>query len=106
MRKVKTTSRLFEQICGVLGSFLCLISGSFILLIQSGGAEGNSFLALLAIVGAFIGFISSYYANKYLEAAGLGFMVAAILVLIGTPHLVKLCTMLLLIAGLSSLFRK
>ncbi len=106
MRKVRTTSRLFEQVCGVLGSFLCLISGSFILLIQSGGAEGNSFLAILAIVGAFIGFISAYCANKHLEAAGVGFMVAAILVLIGTPHLVKLCTLLLLIAGLSSLFRK
>ena len=106
MRKIRTTSRLFEQILGILGSFLCLISGSFILLIESGGAQGNSFLALSAIVGAFIGFISSYYVNEHVEAAGIGFMVAAILVLIGTPHLVKLCTMLLLIAGLSALFRK
>lgn len=106
MKRIKTTSRLFEQIFGVLGSFLCLISGSFILLIESGGAQGNSFLAILAIVGAFIGFISSYYVNKSLEAAGLGFMIAAILVLIGTPSLAKLCSMLLLIAGLSALFRK
>lgn len=106
MKRIKTTSRLFEQICGILGSFLCLISGSFILLIESGGAQGNSFLAILAIVGAFIGFISSYYVNRHLESAGVGFMVAAILVLIGTPSLAKLCSMLLLIAGMSALFRK
>ena len=63
MKRIKTTSRLFEQICGVLGSLLCLISGSFILLIESGGTQGNSFLAMLAIVGAFIGFISSFYVS-------------------------------------------
>ncbi len=67
MKRIKTISRLFEQICGVLGSFLCLTSGSFILLIESGGAQGNSFLAILAIIGAFIGFISSYYVNKSSE---------------------------------------
>ena len=106
MKRIKTTSRLFEQICGILGSFLCLISGSFILLIESWGAQGNSFLAILAIVGAFIGFISSYYVNRHLESAGVGFMIAAILVLIGTPSLAKLCSMLLLIAGMSALFRK
>ena len=106
MKRIKTISRLFEQICGVWGSFLCIISGSFILLIESGGAQGNSFLAILAIVGAFIGFISSYYVNKSSEGAGVGFIVAAILVLIGTPHLAKLCSILLLIAGISALFRK
>lgn len=106
MKRIKTTSRLFEQICGVLGSLLCLISGSFILLIESGGTQGNSFLAILAIIGAFLGFISSYYVNRHLESAGVGFMIAAILVLIGTPDLAKLCSMLLLIAGMSALFRK
>ena len=78
MRKIRTTSRLFEQILGVLGSFLCLISGS----------------------------ISSYYVNKHVEAAGIGFVLAAILVLIGTPHLAKICSIVLLIAGISALFRK
>lgn len=106
MKRIKTTSRLFEQICGILGSFLCIISGSFVLLIESGGSQGNSFVAILAIVGAFIGFLSSYYVNKHLEAAGIGFMAAAMLVLIGTPSLAKFCTILLLIAGLSALFRK
>ena len=89
-----------------MGSFLCIISGSFILLIESGGAQGNSFLAILAIVGAFIGFISSYYVNKSLEGAGVGFIIAAMLVLIGTPDLAKFCSILLLIAGISALFRK
>ncbi|WP_407431139.1 hypothetical protein [Methanobrevibacter sp.] len=106
MRKIRTTSRLFEQILGILGSFLCLISGSFILLIETGGSEGYSFLGLLAIIGAFIGFISSYYVNKHVEGAGIGFVLAAILVLIGTPHLAKICSIALLIAGISALFRK
>lgn len=106
MKKIRTTSRLFEQVLGILGSFLCLISGSFLLLIETGGSEGYSFLGLLAIIGAFIGFISSYYVSKHVEAAGIGFVLAAILVLIGTPHLAKFCSIALLIAGISALFRK
>lgn len=106
MKKIRTTSRLFEQVLGILGSFLCLISGSFLLLIETGGSEGYSFLGLLAIIGAFIGFISSYYVSKHVEAAGIGFVLAAILVLIGTPHLAKFCSIVLLIAGISALFRK
>ena len=106
MKKIKSTSRLFEQIVGILGSFLCIISGSFILLIESGGTQGNSFLAIAAIVGAFLGFVSSYYVTDHPEDAGVGFLIAAVLVLIGTPHYVKLASILLLIAGVSALFRK
>ncbi len=105
MKRIKTTSRFFEQVIGVIGSFLSIISGSFILLIQSGGLEGNSFIALLAIVGAFLGFASSFFINKDLEYAGVGFIVAAMLVLVGTSHGI-VGALLLLAAGISALFRK
>ena len=105
MKRIKTTSRYFEQVLGVIGSFLSIISGSFILLIQSGGHEGNSFIALLAIVGAFLGFASSFYINRDLEYAGVGFIIAAIFVLIGTTQGIA-GTLLLLAAGISALFRK
>ena len=106
MKKIKTTSRLFELVLGLAGSFLCIISGSLILLIESGGSQGNSFLAILAIIGAFLGFASSFYVNRNIEYAGMGYIASAVLVLLGTPHYVKLASVLLLIAGISALFRK
>ncbi|SDA72976.1 hypothetical protein [Methanobrevibacter millerae] len=106
MKKIKSTSRTFEQILGVLGSFISIISGSFIIFIESGGMQGNSFIAVLSIIGAILGFISVFYVDKDLEFAGVGFIVAAILVLMGTPRLGILGSVLILIAGMSALFRK
>ncbi len=106
MKRIKTTSRIFEQILGVLGSFLSIISGSFILFIESGGLQGNSFIAIISIVGALLGFFASFYVNRDVEVAGVGFVIAAILVLIGTPHLGIFGAILILIAGMSALFRK
>lgn len=106
MKKIKSTSRTFEQILGVLGSFISIISGSFIIFIESGGMQGNSFIAVLSIIGAILGFISAFYVDKDLEFAGVGFIVAAILVLMGTPRLGILGSVLILIAGMSALFRK
>lgn len=106
MKRIKTTSRLFEQILGVVGSFLSIISGSFIIFIESGGHQGNSFIAILAIIGTFLGFICSFYVERDLEYAGVGFIIAAILVLIGTTHLGILGSLLIMVAGISVLFRK
>lgn len=106
MKRIKTTSRLFEQLLGIFGSFLSIISGTFIIFIESGGHQGNSFIAILAIIGALLGFVCSFYVERDLEYAGVGFIFAAILILIGTPQLGILGSMLLLIAGISALFRK
>ena len=106
MKRIRTTSRLFEQIFGVVGSFLAIISGSFIIFIQSFGTEGNSFIAILAIIGAILGFISSYYVNKDLEYAGVGFIASAVLILLGTPGWGVLGSLLIMLAGISALFRK
>lgn len=106
MKRIKSTSRLFEQILGLIGSFLSIISGSFILFIESGGHQGNSTVAILAIIGSFLGFISSFYVNRDIEAAGVGFIIAAILILMGTPRLGIFGSLIILIAGISALFRK
>lgn len=106
MKRIKSISRLFEQILGLIGSFLSIISGSFILFIESGGHQGNSTVAVLAIIGSLLGFLSTFYVNRDVEAAGVGFIIAAILILIGTPRLGILGSLLILIAGISALFRK
>ena len=106
MKRIKTTSRLFEQILGIVGSFLAIISGSFIIFIESFGTQGNSFIAILAIIGAILGFLSSYYVNKDLEYAGVGFISSAVLILLGTPGWGVLGSLLIMVAGISALFRK
>ena len=106
MKRIRTTSRRFEQIFGILGSFLSIISGSFILFIESGGHQGNSFIAILSFIGAFLGFISSFYVNMDNEVSGVLFIISAILILIGTQHLGIFGSVMLLIAGMSCLFRK
>ena len=106
MKRIKSISRLFEQILGLIGSFLSIISGSFILFIESGGHQGNSTVAVLAIIGSLLGFLSTFYANRDIEAAGVGFIIAAILILMGTPRLGIIGSLLILIAGISALFRK
>lgn len=106
MKRIKSISRLFEQLLGFIGSFLSIISGSFILFIESGGHQGNSTVAVLAIIGSLLGFLSTFYVNRDVEAAGVGFIIAAILILIGTPRLGILGSLLILIAGISALFRK
>ena len=106
MKRIKSISRLFEQILGLIGSFLSIISGSFILFIESGGHQGNSTVAVLAIIGSLLGFLSTFYVNRDVEAAGVGFIIAAILILMGTPRLGILGSLLILIAGISALFRK
>ena len=106
MKRIKSISRLFEQILGLIGSFLSIISGSFILFIESGGHQGNSTVAVLAIIGSLLGFLSTFYVNRDVEAAGVGFIIAAILILMGTPRLGIIGSLLILIAGISALFRK
>ena len=106
MKRRKTTSRLFEQILGVTGSFLGLMSGSYIFLIPTQGFLISSSLATMAILGSFLGFLSSFYINKDLEYCGVGFIISAMLMLIATPEYGIFGSILVLGAGISALFRK
>lgn len=106
MKRIKTTSRLFEQVLGVVGSLLSLFSGSFFLLIGNLGLLGNSFTGTLAIIGAFLGFLSSFYVNKDLDYAGVGFIASAVLIFLGVSDWGFIGSVLLLFAGISALFRE
>jgi len=89
MQRRKSVSRIFELIVGGLGALISLVSSSFILLIGSFGFGATSFLGLIATdVGGFL------------------FIVSAILVLLGSTFFGVLGAVLLLVAGMSALFRK
>ena len=106
MRRIKTTSRVFEQILSIIGSVVSLINGSLVIFIESGGHLGHSFIAIISILGAVLGFISSFYVTKDSESAGVGFIIAAILILMSVPHWGIVASVILLTAGISTLFRK
>ena len=106
MKKLKSTSRLFEKIFGIVASLISLVNGSFFIFLESGGHAGNSFIALVSIVGAILGFVSSFYIDRDLEFAGVGFIIAAILILMSVPHWGIVSSVIFLIVGISALFRK
>lgn len=99
-------SRLFEQILGIIGSIISLVNGSLFILIESGGHLGHSFIGIVSIIGAILGFVSSFYITRDSESAGVGFIIAAILILMSVPHWGIVSSLILLIAGISTLFRK
>ena len=100
MQRRKSVSRIFELIVGGLGALVSLVSSSFILLIGSFGFGATSFLGLIATLGSFLGIFASIHVGGFL------FIVSAILVLLGSTFFGVLGALLLLVAGISALFRK
>lgn len=105
MKKTKTTLRNFEMAMGLIGSFIGIFSGSFLILLINVNHVHTALLGLLAIVGSLLGIFSSTYVRKNPELAGIGFIVATIFVILGSQHINVLSAVFLLIAGLSALFR-
>lgn len=106
MKRSKTISRTFEMILGIIGSVMGIFSGSFLILISSFGQAHTSFLGFIAILASILGIISTYYLVKNEEAAGIGFLVATMFVIVGADHINVLSALFLLVAGISTLFRK
>lgn len=107
MQRRKSVSRIFELIVGGLGALVSLVSSSFILLIGSFGFGATSFLGLIATLGSFLGiFASIHVVFKDSDVGGFLFIVSAILVLLGSTFFGVLGALLLLVAGISALFRK
>ena len=106
MKRLRVTSRLFEQILGSSASLLSIIMALFVIFVESGARVGNSFIAVLTIAGSLLGFLSTFYIQRDLEYAGMGFIIAAMLILIGVPRFGFILSVMLLIAGISCLFRK
>ena len=106
MRITKTTSRKFEKIVGCIGS-VCGIFSSLILFIFNGvGFSSMTFLGFLAIIGSILGFLASYFVEDRVDGAGFIFVVAAICLVLHSGTLGIIGAILLLIAGISALFRK
>ena len=106
MKRTRSISRNFEMIMGVIGSVIGMFSGSFLIFIESFGHSHPPFFGVIAIIASLLGFISSYYVRKNHEVAGVGFIIATMFVILGSDYINILSSMFLLIAGVSSLFRK
>ncbi|WP_296857337.1 hypothetical protein [uncultured Methanobrevibacter sp.] len=106
MRRVRRISRSFEMLIGIVGSIIGMFSGSFLIVITHFNQGHIHFFGLLAIIASVLGLASSYYVKKNSEVAGLGFILAAVLVILSSEYINVLGSIFLLIAGISALFRK
>ena len=57
-------------------------------------------------IASILGIVSSYYVTKNEEIAGIGFIIATMFVIVGSEYINVLSAIFLLVAGISSLFRK
>ena len=106
MKRRKVISRTFEMILGVIGSIIAILTGSFLIFIQHFGQVNTTFLGFLSIIASILGLICSYYVYKNSEIAGIGFIIASVLIIAGAEHINVLSAIFLLVAGMSALFRK
>ena len=106
MRRRKTTTRTLEMFLGVVGSFMGVFSGSFLIFIKSVGQAQMSFSGFVAILASIFGLFSSYYLTKNEELAGIGFLIATMFVIVGADHINVISALFLLAAGILTLFRK
>lgn len=105
MKRTKVISRNFEMAMGLIGSVIGIFSGSFLILIEHVSVH-TPFFGFLAIAASILGFASTYYVRKYPEMAGVGFIIATMFVILGSAYINILSAIFLLVAGISSLFRK
>lgn len=106
MRRTRTVSRTFEMVMGLIGSVIGIFSGSFLIFLEHLGQAHTPFLGLIAILASILGIISSYYVRTNSEAAGIGFIIATMFVIVGSAYINVLSAVFLIIAGISALFRK
>ena len=106
MKRRKTVSRTLEFILGIIGSILGIFSGSFLIFLENYGQVHISFLGFVAILASILGLVSSFYLRRNEEAAGIGFLIATMFVIVGADHINVLSALFLLSAGILTLFRK
>ena len=106
MKRVKRISRTFEMIFGLIGSLIAIFTGSFFIFLEHFGQTNTPFLGWIAFIAAILGLASSYYVNTNEEIAGVGFIIASIFVIISSAYINVFSAIFLMIAGVSSLFRK
>ncbi len=106
MKRTRTVTRTFEMVMGIIGSIIGIFSGSFLIFLESFGHAHTPFLGLIAIIASILGIFSSYYVRTNEDVAGIGFIIATMFVIIGSDYINVISAIFLLIAGISSLFRK
>lgn len=106
MKRTKSISRIFEMILGIVGSLVGIFSGSFLIFLGSVPTNAHTPLGLIAVVASFLGIASTYYVRKNAEIAGIGFIIATMFVILGSDYINVISAIFLLLAGVSSLFRK
>ncbi|WP_458454826.1 hypothetical protein [Methanobrevibacter sp.] len=106
MKRTKVISRNFETILGLIGSVIGIFSGSFLIFLEEFPKAHTPFLGIVAIMASLLGLASSYYVRKNDEVAGVGFIIATMFVIVGSAHINIISAIFLLVAGISSLFRK
>lgn len=106
MKRTKIISRNFEMALGIIGSIIGIFSGSFLIFLENFGKVHTPFLGFIAIIASLLGLASTYYVRKNPEIAGIGFIVATMFVIVGSDYINVLSAIFLLVAGISSLFRK
>ena len=105
LMKSRVVSRNFEMLVGIIGSVIAICTGSFLIFIEHVEINNAPLFGVIAVLAAVLGFISSYYVRKDSEAAGIGFIIAAILCILGAHYLNVMGAVMLLAAGISALFR-
>lgn len=106
MKRIKVISRNFETLMGLIGSVIGIFSGSFLIFLEQFPKVHTPFLGLVAIMASLLGLASTYYVRKNAEISGVGFIIATMFVIVGSAHINIVSAIFLLIAGVSSLFRK
>ena len=106
MKPVRKVSRNFEMLLGIVGSTIGLFSVLHLIFVDSYEPLNITFLGIAAIFGSLLGYASTFYLNKDEDYAGIGFIIATILIIIGSCYVNVFGALFLLVAGLSTLFRK
>ena len=106
MKRNRIVSRNFEMVMGIIGSVIGIFSGSFLIFLEGLGSVHTPFLGLVAIAASILGLVSVYYVSKKPEAAGVGFVIATMFVIVGSEYINVVSGVFFLIAGISALFRK
>ena len=106
MKRNRIVSRNFEMAMGLIGSVIGIFSGSFLILLENFGSVHMPFLGVVAIIASILGLVSVYYVRSKPEAAGVGFVIATMFVIVGSEYINVVSGVFLLIAGISALFRK
>ncbi len=106
MRYTETTSRTLELLLVIVGGFISLIASLYLIFggILTDGVEIG--LSVISIIGSLLAIYLVFYIEKYEEKVGPLLIIATIMILFGFSAWDILGAILVLIAGISVMFRK